>query len=106
MARVLISVPKPVPANESFEVKILISHPMESGQRRDAQGRAIPREIIRSLSCDIDGATVFDADLHPAISANPFLSFMARAARSGTLRFRFVDDLGVSQTETVPIVVA
>ena len=46
MVRVLINVPKRVKRNEAFDVKLLISHPMESGQRRDAMGQAIPRDIM------------------------------------------------------------
>ena len=50
MVRVLINVPKRVKRGEAFDVKLLISHPMESGQRRDAMGQAIPRDIINTSS--------------------------------------------------------
>ena len=75
MVRVLISVPKRVKRGEPFDVKLLISHPMESGQRRDAMGEAIPRDIINSFVCTYNGEEVLRADLFPAIAANPFLSF-------------------------------
>src|ERR1043165_9462943 len=75
MVRVLINVPKRVKRGEAFDVKLLISHPMESGQRRDAMGAAIPRDIINSLVCGFDGEDVLRAELFPAIAANPFLSF-------------------------------
>ena len=49
MVRVLINVPKQVKRGEPFDVKLLISHPMESGQRHDDMGQPIPRDIINSF---------------------------------------------------------
>jgi sulfur-oxidizing protein SoxZ len=105
MVRVLINVPKRVKKGEAFDVKLLISHPMESGQRRDAMGEAIPRDIINSFVCTLNGEDVLRADLFPAIAANPFLSFAAVAQESGTLTMTFTDDHGVVQTETVDVAV-
>jgi sulfur-oxidizing protein SoxZ len=105
MVRVLINVPKQVRPNEPFDVKVLISHPMESGQRRDQLGLAIPRDIINRFVCTLDGETVLEAELFPAIAANPFLSFSVVAEKSGVLALTFVDDHGVTQTETVAITV-
>lgn len=103
MVRVLINVPKQVTAGMPFDVKVLIAHPMESGQRRDQFGQAIPRFIINHFICTLDGETVLEAELFPAIAANPFLSFSAVAEKSGTLALSFTDDHGVTQTETVAI---
>jgi sulfur-oxidizing protein SoxZ len=103
--RVLINVPKRVKKGEAFDVKLLISHPMESGQRRDAMGEAIPRDIINSFVCTYNNEEVLRADLFPAIAANPFLSFAAVAGESGTLVMRFTDDQGAVQTETVDVTV-
>jgi sulfur-oxidizing protein SoxZ len=105
MARVLINVPKLITKDQPFEVKVLISHPMESGQRRDQLGLAIPRFIINNLICTLDGEIVLRVELFPAIAANPFLSFSVIAAQSGTLALTFTDDHGVKQTETVAVVV-
>lgn len=105
MVRVLINVPKQVTAGVPFDVKVLISHPMESGQRRDQFGQVIPRDIINHFVCTLDGEIVLDADLFPAIAANPFLSFSAIAEKSGVLALTFTDDHGVTQTETAAITV-
>lgn len=105
MSRVLINVPKSCRKGEIFDVKVLISHPMESGQRRDEQGQIIPRKIINKFTCSLDGEEVFAADLFPAIAANPFLSFSARAEASGTLSLSWVDDDGHVQTELAAITV-
>lgn len=105
MVRVLVNVAKQIAANAPFDVKVLISHPMESGQRRDQLGQAIPRDIIHHFVCTLDGETVLNADFFPAISANPFLSFSVVAEKSGTLALTFTDDHGVTQTELVAITV-
>jgi sulfur-oxidizing protein SoxZ len=105
MVRVLINVPKQVKRGEAFDVKLLISHPMESGQRRDAMGLAIPRDIINSFVCAYNGEEVLRADLFPAIAANPFLFFAVVAQESGSLVVTFTDDHGVVQTETVSVTV-
>jgi sulfur-oxidizing protein SoxZ len=105
MVRVLINVPKSVKRNEAFDVKLLISHPMESGQRRDAMGLAVPREIINSFVCTYNGEEVLRAALFPAIAANPFLSFAVVARESATLTMTFTDDHGTVQTETVSVAV-
>lgn len=106
MARVLLNVPKSVARGVPFEVRILISHPMESGQRRDDVGQAVPRQIIHSFACTLNGQEVIRLTLHPAIAANPFLAFSAVAQSSGTLSLTWTDDAGVSQTETAAIAVA
>jgi sulfur-oxidizing protein SoxZ len=105
MVRVLINVPKQVKRGEAFEVKLLISHPMESGQRRDAMGQAIPRDIINGFVCTYNGEDVLRADLFPAIAANPFLSFSVVVQESGALLMTFTDDRGAVQTETRSVAV-
>jgi sulfur-oxidizing protein SoxZ len=106
MVRALINVPKRAHRGEVFEIKLLISHPMESGQRRDEMGHAIPRDIIHSFRCTYNGVLVLEADLFPAIAANPFLSFTATAEASGPIVLSWTDDHGVVQTETAMIEVA
>jgi sulfur-oxidizing protein SoxZ len=105
MVRVLINVPKQVKRGEAFAVKLLISHPMESGQRRDAMGQPVPRDIINSFVCTYNGEAVLHADLFPAIAANPFLSFAVVAQESGELTMTFTDDHGAVQTETASVTV-
>jgi sulfur-oxidizing protein SoxZ len=106
MARVLVNVPKQVAKGKPFDVKVLISHPMESGQRRDVDGQAIPRKIINRFTCSLGGEEVVSFDLFPAISANPFLAFSVTAEASGTLSMSWVDDDGTVQTQLASIEVA
>jgi sulfur-oxidizing protein SoxZ len=77
-----------------IEVKTLISHVMESGQRRDSAGKVIPRKIINKFTAELNGKPVFAADIEPAVSANPYLQFKFRAEESGTLKFTWTDDDG------------
>jgi sulfur-oxidizing protein SoxZ len=89
-----------------IEVKTLISHVMESGQRRDAAGKAIPRKIINKFTAELNGKPVFTADIEPAVSANPYLQFKFKAEESGTLKFTWVDDDGSTITAEEKITVS
>lgn len=79
---------------EVLEVKTMIDHDMESGQRKDAAGKVIPRKIINAFSCTLNGKPLFNAELASAISANPALNFFFTARESGTLEFKWTDDDG------------
>lgn len=95
-----VKVPKSAAAGEVITIKTLISHDMESGQRKDKEGNPIPRKIINKFTCAFNGETVFECDLDPAISANPYLEFSAKVPQSGTFKFTWVDDDGsVYETE-------
>lgn len=98
-----VRVPEKVKKNEPFEIKTLISHPMESGQRKDAQGKTIPRMIINRFVCRFNGEEVFSADWAAAISANPYLSFYASLPDSGKLEFEWVDDEGKKYAHSVAV---
>jgi len=106
MARALITVPRSLRRGETFEIRVLIAHPMETGFRVDASGQRVPRSLIRRFTCHYDGELVIEADLFPAISANPYLSFHAVARGSGTLDFAWYGDDGFRRTESVAIEVA
>jgi len=89
-----VKVPKTASAGEVITIKTLISHEMESGQRKDKQGNPIPRKIINKFSCEFNGTPVFSCDIDPAISANPYFEFNAKVPQSGTFKFAWVDDDG------------
>ncbi|MEE4015077.1 thiosulfate oxidation carrier complex protein SoxZ [Roseibium sp. FZY0029] len=89
-----VKVPKKAAAGEVITIKTLISHPMESGQRKDKQGNLIPRQIINKFTCEFNGQVVFSCDMDPAVSANPYVEFNAKVNESGTFKFTWVDDDG------------
>jgi sulfur-oxidizing protein SoxZ len=105
MARPLINVPASVKRGQVFEIKTLISHIMETGFRYTTTGAQIPRDIVTTFSCSYNGEEIFSANLYPAISANPFLTFSTVAIESGTLDFKWIGDNGFSETATAKIVV-
>ena len=95
-----VKVPKTASKDEVITIKTLISHKMESGQRKDKDGNPIPRQIINKFSCEFNGQPVFSCDLDPAVSANPYFEFNAKVNESGTFKFTWVDDDGsVYETE-------
>jgi len=105
MANALVNVPSRARRGEIIEIKALISHPMETGYRRNQQGAPIPRDIIRRFVCTYNGVEVFRADLHPAIAANPFFAFSTVATESGTIALQWTGDNGFSLTESAAIAV-
>lgn len=77
-----------------IEVKTLVSHVMESGQRKDKDGKVIARKIINKFTCTLNGKPVFSCDLEPAVSANPYIQFKFKAVESGDLKLEWLDDDG------------
>ena len=100
MAKPRVKVPKTAAAGDIITIKTLISHRMESGQRKDDDGNTIPRQIINSFACKFNGQQVFSCDIETAIAANPYFKFDARVDESGTFKFTWTDDDGtVTETE-------
>ncbi len=105
VARIQIAPPRPK-RGEVVEVRILIQHDMETGYRRDEEGRVIPRDCINLLTCRYNGVEVFRADLSSGIAANPFLQFYTVAESSGELEFSWIDDLSVQGSARASISVS
>ena len=89
-----VKVPKTAAAGETVTIKTLISHQMESGQRKDSDGNTIPRSIINRFTCAFNGETVIDVAMEPAISTNPYFQFEAKVPEAGTFEFKWYDDDG------------
>ena len=77
-----------------IEVKALVSHVMETGQRKDRDGKVIPRKILNKFTCTVNGKEVFAADFEPAVSANPYIQFKFKATESGPVVLTWIDDDG------------
>ena len=103
MARALIRILPSVRKGDSVEVRTLIAHPMETGYRVGADGKPVARDILRRLSCRLDGELVFRAEFFPAIAANPYCTFHVLASRSGTLTVSWEGDNGFAHTERVAL---
>lgn len=98
-----VKVPATAAKDEVITIKSLISHDMESGQRKDAEGKVIPRKIINKFTCEFNGVPVFSCDIGPAVSANPYIEFTAKVAESGKFKFSWVDDDGTVYSDEQPI---
>jgi len=105
VANALVNAPARARRGEVIEIKALVSHPMETGYRRNQLGAPIPRDIVRRFVCTYNGTEVFRAELHPAIAANPFFAFSTLAIESGTIAFHWTGDNGFSVMESAAIAV-
>lgn len=99
MAKPRVKVPKSAAVGDIITIKTLISHKMETGQRKDKKtGEVIPRNIINKFVCEFNGQQVFSTDIEPAISANPYFEFNMKVAEAGTFKFSWIDDDGKETT--------
>ena len=102
-ARALVTLPPTLRRGEPFEVRTLVAHAMETGHRADAQGRRVPRDIVRRLEARLDGELVFAADLHAAIAANPYVVFPLVVQGPGTLEVTWRGDRGFAHRVSVAV---
>ena len=101
-----VKVPKEVSIDEIVEIKTLIRHPMHSGRMKDNNGQIIPRQIINSFSAKFNGKEIFQMDLEPSISTNPYIVFQYQAKESGTFDFEWIDDNGEKYSASKNMVVS
>jgi sulfur-oxidizing protein SoxZ len=81
------------------DVKLLIPHPMETGQRKNEKGEVVPAHFITRVTAFHNGRMVFDAQLSQGISRNPFIGFRVKGARPGDrIMVSWVDDKGAKGT--------
>ena len=89
-----VLVPKTARRGEIVPIKVVIGHTMETGLRRDAEGRIIPRKLVHRFVCRYADAEVFSAELHESVAANPFIAFEIEATTSGLVEFLWEEDGG------------
>ncbi len=93
-----------VDANGVTEVKVLMNHEMETGQRKDAAGKTVPAWFIQNVTATHNGKTVLSAQWGPAVSKNPFLSFKFKGAQKGDkVQVNWVDNRGDKRTDEAMI---
>ena len=89
---------------QETEIKVLMSHEMETGQRKDAQGAIIPAWFIQRVSVVHAGKTVLAAQWGPAVAKNPFLSFRFKGGAKGDkITVSWVDNRGDQRTDEATI---
>ena len=91
-------------AGDKVEVKVLMSHEMESGQRKDAKGQTIPAWFIQNVTATHNGRTVLAAEWGPAVAKNPFLEFNFKGRQKGDkISVNWVDNKGDARTDEATI---
>lgn len=103
MEKPRIKLPDTVRAGEVIDVKTVITHPMETGNRRDAAGKPIARNIIHTMVARFEGREVFRAEPGSGLSANPYLSFPMKVTGPGVLEVEWIDDEGQRATEKAEV---
>jgi sulfur-oxidizing protein SoxZ len=85
---------------DKTEVKVLMSHKMETGQRKDASGQIIPAHFIQNVTVTHNDKVVLSAQWGPAVSQNPFLSFRFKGGAKGDkVQVTWVDNKGERRTD-------
>jgi sulfur-oxidizing protein SoxZ len=100
-----VSMPTSAKRGDVITIKTLIQHDMETGYRRDEQGRVVPRDIIAKFVVTYGGTEIFRADTFPGISANPFVAFTTVATVTADLVFTWTDLAGQTTRQTKTLTV-
>jgi len=86
------------------DVRVLMAHPMETGQRKGPDGKLVPLHFIQTITAQLNGKTVFAADISQAISRNPVFAFKVKGAKAGDkLSVTWQDNKGEKRTDEVVI---
>ena len=85
-------------------VRILMSHEMETGQRKDGSGKLVPAHYIKSVTATCQGRTVLSAQWGPAVAKNPYLEFSFKGGQKGDkIAVTWVDNKGDTRTDETAI---
>jgi len=104
-AKPRIRVPEKAKVGEVIEIKTLVQHVMETGNRKTADGKVVPRNIINTFTASFNGTEFFKADVLPGISANPYLAFYLKVPEAGEFEFTWLDDAGVKISQKMPLAI-
>jgi sulfur-oxidizing protein SoxZ len=91
-------------SGDKATVRVLMSHEMETGQRKDASGKVIPAWFIQEVTATLNGKTVMTAQWGPSVSKNPFLQFNLKGAKAGDkVGITWVDNKGDKRTDEATV---
>ncbi|MBV2191905.1 MAG: thiosulfate oxidation carrier complex protein SoxZ [Azonexus sp.] len=86
------------------EVRILMQHPMETGQRKDDKGQTLPAQFIQSFTVSLNGKPIIDGQLNTSISRNPLFSFKVRGVKGGDkLAVTWADNTGDKRQDEITV---
>lgn len=85
--------------NGEADVKCLMPHPMETGVRKDLDGKPIPAHFIETVTCTHNGNVFMTADWGPSVSKDPYFGFVVKGASEGdVIEVSWKDNLGNSSS--------
>lgn len=91
-------------AGGNATVRVLMSHEMETGQRKDATGKPIPAWHITEVGATHNGKTVLSAEWGTGVAKNPFLQFTVKGAKAGDkIGITWKDNRGDSRTDEATV---
>jgi len=91
-------------AGDKATVRVLMSHEMESGQRKDSAGKLVPAWFIQDVSASLNGKVVMTAEWGPAVSKNPFMQFVVKGVKAGDkIAVTWKDNKGDSRTDEATV---
>ncbi len=91
-------------SGDKATVRVLMSHEMETGQRKDSAGKTIPAWFISEVSASHNGKVVLTAEWGPAVSKNPFMQFVVKGAKAGDkISVSWKDNKGDSRTDEATV---
>lgn len=90
-------------SGDEINVRVLMAHPMETGQRKDPSGNVIPAHFISEVVATINGKTVLTAEWGTAVSTNPYFEFNAKGQAGDTVTVKWVDNKGESREDSVQV---
>lgn len=91
-------------SGDKATIRVLMSHEMESGLRKDGSGNTIPAWYIQEVTASHNGKQVFSAEWGPAVSKNPFLQFVLKGAKAGDkISVSWKDNKGETRTDEATV---
>jgi len=89
---------------EITDIRILMQHPMETGQRKDDNGQTLPMHFIQTFTVSLNGKPMIDGQLNTSISRNPLFTFKARGIKTGDkLSVAWMDNLGDQRQDEITV---
>jgi sulfur-oxidizing protein SoxZ len=87
---------------DTGDIRVLMNHPMETGQRKDASGKVVPLHFIQNVEVKVNGKVVIEGEISQAVSRNPVFSFRVRGVKAGDkVEVSWLDNKGdTNKTET------
>lgn len=86
------------------DIRILMQHPMETGQRKDDKGQTVPLQFIQTFGVELNGKPLIDGQLNTSISRNPLFAFRARGIKSGDkIAVNWIDNGGERRRDEIAV---